>query len=109
MPFIPAASTTGTTGPLWAVVLTVLMLGGLLVGRLGQLQLVRHEEAAVAAAEVSTREVLTPALRGRVLAADGTPLVANEPSTVVTVEPRTLLESEDDAREAGFTRWDESR
>ncbi|GGK66646.1 penicillin-binding protein 2 [Ornithinimicrobium pekingense] len=86
------------TGPLWAVLLTVVLLGGLLVGRLGQLQLVRHEEAAVAAAEVATRQVSTPAVRGRVLAADGTPLVANVPSTVVTVEPRVLLESEDEGR-----------
>ena len=36
--------------------------------------------------------------RGRVLASDGTPLAANAPSTVVTVEPRTLLESPDEGR-----------
>jgi penicillin-binding protein 2 len=74
------------------------MLGGVLVGRLGQVQLVQHEQVAAAAAAVSTREIVTPALRGRLLAADGTPLAANAPSTVVTVEPRTLLESQDEGR-----------
>ncbi|TQM96178.1 penicillin-binding protein 2 [Ornithinimicrobium humiphilum] len=86
------------TRPVWAVILAVLVLGGLLLGRLGQVQLVEHEEAAVAAAEVSTREITTPALRGRLLAADGTPLAANAPSSVVTVEPEVLLESEDEGR-----------
>lgn len=83
---------------MWGIVLAVLVLGGLLAGRLGQLQLVRHEEVAAEAAAVSTRELTTPALRGRVLSSDGTPLAANAPSTVVTVEPRTLLESPDEGR-----------
>src|SRR5690606_35983906 len=74
-----------STGPMWGIVLAVLVLGGLLAGRLGQLQLVRHEEVAAEAAAVSTRELTTPALRGRVLASDGAPLAANAPSTVVTV------------------------
>jgi penicillin-binding protein 2 len=80
---------------MWAIVLAVLVLGGVLVGRLGQLQLVQHEQVAAAAAAVSTREIVTPALRGRLLADDGTPLAANAPSTVVTVDPATLLESQD--------------
>lgn len=86
------------TRPIWAILLTVVLLGGVLIGRLAHLQLVRHEELAVAAAEVSTREITTPALRGRILAADGRPLVANSPSTVVTVEPETILDSEDEGR-----------
>src|SRR5690606_24660685 len=85
-------------GPLWGLVLAVLVLGSLLVGRLTDLQLVRHEELAAAAAEVSTREIATPALRGRVLAADGTPLAANAPMTVVTVEPEAVLEAPDEGR-----------
>ncbi|WP_235585669.1 penicillin-binding protein 2 [Serinicoccus chungangensis] len=84
-----------STGALWVVLVAVLALGGLLAGRLGQMQLGQHEELAVQAAEVSTREILTPALRGRVLAADGTPVVANAASSVVTVDPRVLLEADD--------------
>ncbi|WP_299517757.1 penicillin-binding protein 2 [uncultured Serinicoccus sp.] len=84
-----------STGALWVVLVAVLALGGLLAGRLGQMQLGQHEELAVQAAEVSTREILTPALRGRVLAADGTPVVANAASSVVTVDPQVLLESDD--------------
>ncbi len=76
----------------------MLALGGLLVGRLGQVQLTRHEDLATQAAEVSTREIVTPALRGRVLAADGTPVVTNTASSVVTVDPEVLLESEDEGR-----------
>ncbi|GAA5160792.1 penicillin-binding protein 2 [Ornithinimicrobium tianjinense] len=86
------------TRPLWGLVAAVLVLGALLVGRLTDLQLLSHQELAVEAAEVSTREVVTPAVRGRILAADGTPLAANAPSTVVTVDPETLLESEDEGR-----------
>lgn len=86
------------TGALWAVVVAVLALGGLLVGRLGQMQLGQHEELAVEAAGTSTREIVTPALRGRVLAADGTPVVANTSSSVVTVDPQVLLESDDGGR-----------
>ncbi|ANS78475.1 Cell division protein FtsI [Serinicoccus hydrothermalis] len=87
-----------STRPLWAAVVVVLLLGGVLVGRLGQVQLARHEQLATQAAEVSTREILTPALRGRVLAADGTPVVGNTASSVVTVDPQVLLEAEDGGR-----------
>ncbi|MGD8150215.1 penicillin-binding protein 2 [Ornithinimicrobium sp. Y1694] len=86
------------TGPMWALVLSVVLLGTLLLGQLGQLQLAQHEEMAAAAAEVSTREISTPALRGRILAADGTPLAANAPSTVITIDPVAVMESEDDGR-----------
>ena len=86
------------TRPLWGLVAAVLVLGALLIGRLTDLQLLSHEELAVQAAEVSTREVVTPAVRGRILAQDGTPLAANAPATVVTVDPETLLESEDQGR-----------
>lgn len=84
------------TGPLWGLVLAVLVLSSLLVGRLTQLQLVRHEEMSAAAAEVSTREITTPALRGRILAADGTPLAGNAPTTVVSVAPEAVVEVPDE-------------
>ncbi|MGO0575074.1 penicillin-binding protein 2 [Ornithinimicrobium panacihumi] len=86
------------TRPVLAVLLTVVLLGLVLLGRLSYLQLVRHEELAVAAAEVSTREIVTPALRGRILAADGEPLAANAPSSVLTLDPRVVMESDDEGR-----------
>lgn len=84
--------------PLWALVALTLVLGTVLAGRLVQLQVVAHEELAEQAAAVSTRELTEPALRGRILAADGTPLAANAPVTVVTVDPGVLLEAEDEGR-----------
>lgn len=87
-----------STRPLWGVVVVVLLLGVVLAGRLGQLQLSQHEELAAQAAEVSTRTVHTPALRGRILASDGTPLVVNAPTSVVTVDPELLLEDPEQVR-----------
>nr|WP_237565599.1 penicillin-binding protein 2 [Ornithinimicrobium cavernae] len=84
--------------PLWALMAVVLLLGTVLAGRLVHLQALNHEEIAVEAAEVSTRTVVEPALRGRILAADGSPLAANDPVAVVTVEPETLMEAEDEGR-----------
>ncbi|MFK5582286.1 penicillin-binding protein 2 [Serinicoccus sp. LYQ131] len=94
----PRVRWRSSTRALWATVVVVLALGGILLGRLGQMQLSQHEELAAQAAQVSTREILTPALRGRILAADGTPLVSNSATSVVTVEPEVLLEAEDGGR-----------
>lgn len=87
-----------STRPLWGVVVVVLLLGLVLAGRLGQLQLAQHEELAEQAAQVSTRELHTPALRGRIVAADGTPLVVNSPTSVLTVDPELLLEEPERVR-----------
>lgn len=87
-----------TVAPVWSLVMVVVVLMGILLGRLTQLQLFQQEELAAEAAMVTTREVSTPALRGRILTADGAPLVANTPTTVVTVEPRALLEADDEGR-----------
>ncbi|MGD8199748.1 penicillin-binding protein 2 [Ornithinimicrobium sp. W1679] len=86
-----------TTVGVWVLALVVVLLGVVLLLRLAQLQLAAPQEAAEAAA-VSTRELHVPAVRGRILAADGTPLVGNAPSTVVTVDPARLLEAEDEGR-----------
>ena len=87
------------TGPLWAVLVAILVLGLVMAGRLGQLQLAQHEELAEQAAQVSTREIISPALRGRILAADGTPLVVNSPTSVVSLDPELLLEDDEEARD----------
>ena len=86
-----------TTTGVWVLGAAVVLMGLVLLLRLAQLQLAAPEEVADAAA-VSTREVHVPAVRGRILAADGTPLVRNTPATVVTVDPALLLESEDEGR-----------
>lgn len=83
---------------MWSVVALVLVLGMVLAGRLVQMQLVQHTELAEQAAEVSTREIRTPALRGRILAADGTALVDNAPTSVVTLDPELLLAEPEETR-----------
>ncbi|WP_153397514.1 penicillin-binding protein 2 [Ornithinicoccus halotolerans] len=73
------------------LLVAVLLLGGV-VGRLAQLQLLDHPELADQAAAVSTRTLTEPALRGRLLAADGTVLADNDPTTVLTLDPSMLVE-----------------
>ncbi len=79
------------------VVLGVLIVSlvGTLVARLFYLQLVVGEEYAAQAASNTTREVITPAVRGLILDQRGRPLVANRTSLVVSVD-RTILAREDD-------------
>ena len=79
------------------VVLGVLIVSlvGTLMARLFYLQLVVGEEYAAQAASNSTREVITPAVRGLILDQRGRPLVANRTSLVVSVD-RTVLAREDD-------------
>jgi penicillin-binding protein 2 len=79
------------------VVLGVLIISlvATLVARLSYLQLVVGEEYAAQAASNTTREVITPAVRGLILDQRGRPLVANRTSLVVSVD-RTILAREDD-------------
>lgn len=79
------------------IVLGVLVVSllGTLVARLSYLQLVAGEEYQAAAANNSTREVLTPAVRGLILDQRGRPLVANRISLVVSID-RLALDREDD-------------
>jgi penicillin-binding protein 2 len=86
------------------VVLVVLVtLFGLLLGRLGQLQLVEGSDLARAAVTVNTRTVTERALRGRILDRSGTPLVDNTFDTVVTVQ-RSVLVGDADGGRALVTR-----
>ena len=79
------------------VVLGVLIVSliATLVARVFYLQLVVGEEYAAQAASNTTREVITPAVRGLILDQRGRPLVANRTSLVVSVD-RTALEREED-------------
>ena len=74
-------------------------LFGLLLGRLGQLQLVQGPELARAAVTVNTRTVTEHALRGRILDRTGTPFVDNTFDTVVTVERSVLVGADDGGRD----------
>ena len=80
------------------VVLGVLIVSlvATLVARLFYLQLVVGEEYAAQAASNTTREVITPAVRGLILDQRGRPLVANRTSLVVSVDRTILAREEDD-------------
>jgi penicillin-binding protein 2 len=81
------------------VVLVLLVtLFGVLLGRLGQLQLVQGPELARAASTVNTRTITDHAVRGRILDRSGEPLVGNTFDTVVTLERSVLVESVDGGR-----------
>ena len=74
-------------------------LFALLVGRLGQVQLVQGAQFAKAAKTVTTRTVTEHALRGSILDRAGKPLATNTFTTTVTVERGVLLDADDDGRQ----------
>ncbi len=80
------------------VVLQVLVFSLLaaLGGRLWYMQVVAGEQYQAAASENRIREVVTPAVRGAILDAQGRPLVQNRTSLVVSVDRSTLLDLPDD-------------
>ncbi|MEK9809011.1 MAG: penicillin-binding transpeptidase domain-containing protein [Candidatus Nanopelagicales bacterium] len=80
------------------VVLGVLIISliSTLFARLFYLQIVVGDEYAAQAASNSTREVVTPAVRGLILDQRGRPLVANRTSLVVSVDRSILAREEDD-------------
>lgn len=82
-------------GRLWVFIAVTIALMGTLLGRLGAVQLARHDNSARGAQLVNTRVVRAPAVRGRILAADGTALVDNASSAAVTVDRATLLAQPD--------------
>ncbi len=85
-----------SVGPTWVLLLVVLTLAGVLIGRLVQWQVLDSDEFGQDVAATNTRVVLEPAVRGRILAVDGTPLAANMPSAVVTIEPSDLVDADDE-------------
>lgn len=78
------------------VVLT--LLAGVLIGRLGQLQLTDHPAGDDAASRPGTSLVALPALRGRILDRNGDPLVDNAVRTDVTLDRRSLADAQDGGR-----------
>ena len=82
-------------GRFLAVVLLVVLAFTALVGRLGQVQLVGHDDFAAASAALDTRTVVVAATRGRILDSRGLPLADTRLSTVVTLERRVIVERAD--------------
>ena len=66
-----------------------------LVGRLGQVQLVGHDDFRSVASSLDTRTLVVPALRGRILDREGAVLADNRASTVVTIERRVVADRPD--------------
>ncbi|NYF99313.1 penicillin-binding transpeptidase domain-containing protein [Janibacter cremeus] len=75
----------------------LLLLAGVLLGRLGQMQLTDHEEGAGVNAPV-TASVPLPALRGRILDRHSRPIVDNAVRTDVTIERSALADAPDGGR-----------
>ena len=92
----PRRSRVGVVG---VVLVLLVTLFGLLLGRLGQLQLVQGPDLARAAVTVNTRTVTEHALRGRILDRLGAPFVDNTFDTVVTVQRSVLVDSRDGGRD----------
>ena len=82
---------------LLATISLLLLLAGVLLGRLGQLQLTDSATVAGASDPVTARVPL-PALRGRILDRHGEPLVDNAVRTDITVDRATLADAEDGGR-----------
>ena len=82
-------------GRFLAVVLLVAVGFAALVGRLGQVQLVGHDDFRAAASAPDTRTLVVPALRGRILDREGRVLADNRASTVVTIERRVIADRSD--------------
>ena len=87
-------------GRLLAVSVVVLVLFVVLVGRLGQVQLVEGADTAVSAGGTNTRTLPVPAVRGRILDRHGVPLVANTTSLTVTMDRRVFTAQPTRARES---------
>ena len=83
------------------VVLQVLVLSLLaaLVGRLWYMQVVAGDEYQAEASENRIREVVTPAVRGAILDAQGRPLVQNRTSLVVSVDRSVILDLPEDGEQ----------
>lgn len=77
----------------------VVSVFGLLLGRLGQVQVVQPPlPTGPVAVSLDTRTTVQPAVRGRILDAQGEPLTDNTSSVAVTLERRVLVEAGDGGR-----------
>lgn len=86
------------SGTPWVVLALVVSLFAVLVGRLGQVQLVEPVSLTRPARPVVTRTIAEPALRGRILDRSGRVLTGNVFTTTVTIERGVLLDADDNGR-----------
>lgn len=77
----------------------LLLLAGVLLARLGQLQLTDHVSPGIGANDPVTATVPLPALRGRILDRTGRPLVDNAVRTDVTIDRAALADAPDEGRD----------
>ena len=77
------------------VMALTLVLATVFALRLADLQLVNGESNRRAAQKLTTRTVIVPAQRGRILASDGSVLVGNGATTTLTMDPVTLAKQRD--------------
>jgi penicillin-binding protein 2 len=84
---------------LLVVAALVVSVFGLLVGRLGQVQVAqRAPVTGPAGVSLDTRTTVQPAVRGRILDAQGEPLTDNTSTVAVTVERGALVDAADGGR-----------
>lgn len=93
-----ASTLPGRGGALWVVTALLASLFALLVGRLGQVQLVQGPALTASAKTVNTRTITDHALRGRILDRNAKPLASNTFTTAVTVRRSVLLDADDGGR-----------
>lgn len=95
---VPAARTLRPGRALSLTLVVIVSLFTVLVGRLGQVQLVEGPLSAAAAGDLLTREVTEHAQRGRILDREGRPLVDTTQTMTVTIERSVLLDAPDGGR-----------
>ncbi|TQM62703.1 penicillin-binding protein 2 [Humibacillus xanthopallidus] len=89
---------TRPTGVAGVVLVLLVSLFGLVVARLGQVQLLDGAQLTSQASSVHTRTITEHALRGQILDRTGARLVTNAFTTVVTLERGVLLDADDGGR-----------
>lgn len=75
------------------------LVAGVLLGRLGQMQLTEGASPPAGASPAGTATVTLPALRGRILDRDGHPLVDHAVRTDVTIDRSALADAPDGGRQ----------
>lgn len=90
-----------------AALVGVVLLLGVLVGRLAQMQVVQGEGYRAQAATGTTRTATTTATRGRILDVRGVPLVDNENALTITAD-RSVLGAQPDGGRAQVQRLAEA-
>ncbi|KIH98216.1 penicillin-binding protein [Streptomonospora alba] len=95
-PAAPSPPRTSRRGVMLAVQLLVLVLLASLTARMWYMQVPMAEHYQELALASHTQKLIQPALRGRIVDAQGRPLVTNRTELTVTADYHALLERDDD-------------